>query len=180
MEPPEASVGGMKRSLAVSMTFVVQGEDVRLFCARGETIAEARHAALVASCNTGRPEDDFEPRTEAGRLLDPGSLVADLPDIGRGSPLVFLSLAVGAGGNQSATLSGRSFTTRRATSPPSRDRWLAARAPARTAPSREGVVPTRAPVEPLGRTIAMAQSPLRALTAGSGIGKRPTRTSRSA
>ena len=87
-----------RRRIAARVVLVINGEDVPLLCARAETIADIRQAALHTSRNLGRPEEDWEMRTSAGRLLDPSSLVGDLPDVERFSPLVFLSLKVGCGG----------------------------------------------------------------------------------
>jgi hypothetical protein len=76
------------------ITVVVMGEDVVLPCTPATTIAELRHDALVWSRNTSRPEEDFEPRDENGRMLYLGTTVDQLS----AWPLVYLSLAVGSGG----------------------------------------------------------------------------------
>ncbi len=94
MAPPHTSL---------TLHFVVNGEDVHVACDPDQPLFEAMVLALTQSRNTGRPPLDWEIFAESGKRLDPL-----LPARTFGARLtLFLCLAIGAGGAQSALARAR-------------------------------------------------------------------------
>lgn len=76
--------------------FVINGEAVPIeVLPPWASLSTARWLGLNDSGNTGRPPEEWEVRTEAGRLLDPETRIEDLD---QNNTYLFLSLRVGIGG----------------------------------------------------------------------------------
>lgn len=80
----------------VSITFIVNGEDVLVDANPASPLHALRNKALAMSKNTGRPPDEWEIRDQRGILLSPEQSVESF-HFSDGVRL-FLTLRVGAGG----------------------------------------------------------------------------------
>ncbi len=80
----------------LALHFIINGEDAWVKSDPDAPIAAARAKALDESGNSGRPEDEWEIRTEAGQYVDPTATPAALHL--KENTVLFLSLKVGAGG----------------------------------------------------------------------------------
>lgn len=81
-----------------SLVFIINGEDVSVDVSPHQQLHVARRKALEATGNTGRPEAEWEVRTEAGVVLSPDATV-ESSGLKPGTRLL-LSLRVAAGGNR--------------------------------------------------------------------------------
>jgi hypothetical protein len=82
---------------------IVNGEDVAVPVAAGESLSHARALALQQTKNTGRPPEEWEIRSATGRLLDPWARLGPEHYKGRhvwidGDGRLFLTLRIGFGG----------------------------------------------------------------------------------
>ena len=81
----------------VSLIFIINGEPLPVETNANAPLRAAVAKALSESGNTGRPPDEWEVRDSGGVLLDKNRSIDDL-ELKNGARL-FLSLRVGAGGN---------------------------------------------------------------------------------
>lgn len=93
---PKPEVKATKKQVVI---FVINGEEIPIDVGHDETLGAARSNALRVSHNTGRPENEWEMRTENGVRLNPDAAVGSTGLADR--DLLFLSLRVGLGGDAS-------------------------------------------------------------------------------
>jgi len=96
--PERDPEGGEETQENTTIIFIINGEDVPIDVDASSSLRSARDKALVASHNTGRPHDEWEIRSEAGRVLCPDDPI-DSMNFPRKVRL-FLTLRVGAGGQR--------------------------------------------------------------------------------
>lgn len=92
---------GAPPATAVSLLFVVNGEDVRVEAVPSVRLSAARDRALVLSHNTGRLGPDWEVRRDNGALLDPEQTLA-AQGLDKSAALqrpIFVTLRCGVGGS---------------------------------------------------------------------------------
>lgn len=81
----------------IELVFIINGANVSVRTSVDAPLREAVTRALADSGNTGRPASDWQVRNAAGILLEVDRKIRDFGFV-NGTRL-FLSLAVGAGGN---------------------------------------------------------------------------------
>ena len=62
------------------LNFIVMGDPLRRECDESQMIFAVRLQVLIETHNTGRPPSDFEIRDATGQVIDPLTLVRDLPE----------------------------------------------------------------------------------------------------
>lgn len=82
----------------MKVTFIVNGVDVVIEMTGNQFLKTGRNGALRASNNDGRPPDDWELHTDAGKPLNPNKSLEKL-GISDGARL-FINLKVGFGGSR--------------------------------------------------------------------------------
>jgi hypothetical protein len=100
---PRCADCGIPAPEGAHVLIIVNGEDVAVPVAVGESLSHARERALQQTKNTGRPPEEWEIRSATGRLLDPWARLGPEHYRGRhvwidGDGRLFLTLRIGFGG----------------------------------------------------------------------------------